>query len=121
MRVRASRFVPPAAAVAKPAPAPERVSVLTKLQRLRRELRVWAKAGAPMAPREIRQQRAAICAACTYWHATGNLGLGECRYPGCGCTRAKVALATSRCPAVPPKWGAMQDAKRAAAAPRPNR
>ena len=87
-------------------PAPVTASPVTKLRRLRRELTTWAKAGAKLVPREFRRERLAICGACPYWSAAGNLGLGECKYPGCGCTRVKAALSTSKCPHIPPKWGA---------------
>ena len=110
MIVHSSKFVP-----AKPAcpgivllsrakPKPERASVVTKAGRLRRELTAWLKRGAPLVPKEVRQARLAICRACEYYDAAGNLGLGECRFPGCGCTRVKAALATSRCPHKPAKW-----------------
>ena len=85
-------------------PPKEKASLLTKAMRLRRELSAWAKAGLPLAPREVRKQRLAICEACSYYDAKGNFGMGACGFPGCGCTRAKLALATSQCPHVPPKW-----------------
>lgn len=87
-----------------PTPAPESPSLVTKLTRARHELGRWLKAGAPLAPRAIRRQRLAICRSCPYYAPTGNLGLGECQAPGCGCTRTKLALATSTCPLTPPKW-----------------
>ncbi|MBX4215886.1 hypothetical protein KW797_02980 [Candidatus Parcubacteria bacterium] len=78
---------------------------MTKARRLREELTGWAKKGAPLAPRNVRRERLAICQACSYYNAKGNVGLGACTYPGCGCTRAKLALATSKCPMKPePKW-----------------
>lgn len=73
-------------------------SLLTKAQRLRKELGQWLKAGAPMAPRGLRKARMAACNACELWDAQGNLGMGQCRAPGCGCTKAKTALLTSYCP-----------------------
>jgi hypothetical protein len=82
----------------------ERPDLKTKIGRLRRDLAIWIKNGAPLATKAVRQARLATCRACEYYLASGNLGLGECRYPGCGCTRAKAALATSMCPAG--KWQA---------------
>ena len=76
-----------------------------KLGNLRRSLRRWAAAGCPLAPRSVRRVRGAICAACPHWSGLGNLGLGECRAPGCGCTRAKAWLATEACPLR--KWSAV--------------
>ena len=105
------RAVNPAPAPREPSaalPRPEHASVLTKVQRLRRELRNWRRAGYPLTPRAERKRRDAICAACEYFNKGGNLGLGECLAPGCGCTRAKTWLATSRCPLPEPKWRAVQ-------------
>ena len=85
----------------------EHVGLLTKMQRLRRELGNWRRAGYPLTPRAERKRRDAICAACEYFNKGGNLGLGECLAPGCGCSRAKTLLATSRCPLPQPKWQAV--------------
>lgn len=81
-----------------------KTSLLTKFARLRRELAHWLKSGASLATRDVRRARLAICQLCPFYNASGNLGLGECQAPGCGCTRAKLALATARCPLKPPKW-----------------
>jgi hypothetical protein len=89
-------------------PKPERASLVTKFGRLRKEVVIWMKRGAPLVPKEIRRERLALCAACEYFNAGGNFGLGECRFPGCGCTKIKAALATSKCPMKPPKWDAWQ-------------
>ena len=70
----------------------------TKLRNLKLALRRWVGSGCALAPSRERKIRSAICSACPHWYGLGNLGLGECRAPGCGCTRAKVWLATERCP-----------------------
>ena len=108
MIIHSSRLIlhapaqPPPKPPAPAQPPLEHASPLTKARRLWRELRLWRKAGAQLVPREARLARLAICQPCPYYNAAGNLGLGECRYPGCGCTRVKAALATSKCPAG--KW-----------------
>lgn len=51
---------------------------------------------------EVREARLATCRTCEFWRESGNLGLGECRQPQCGCTRFKHGLATERCPLA--KW-----------------
>lgn len=51
---------------------------------------------------EERDRRLSICRACDLWNEGGNVGLGECKHPGCGCTRFKHGLATETCPAG--KW-----------------
>ena len=86
---------------------PEQAGPLTKLRRLRLELLAWKSAGCPMTPRAVRRQRIAFCEACKFYKPGGNLGFGECHAPGCGCSRAKLWLATSKCPLNPPKWGAV--------------
>jgi hypothetical protein len=52
--------------------------------------------------RRERNRRLAICRQCPYWDETGNIGLGECKNPACGCTRIKQGLATESCPLA--KW-----------------
>lgn len=79
------------------APAPV-VPILTKAQRMLQGLGRWQHAGFKVAPLEERERRGGICNLCPHWKPDGNWGLGECTAPGCGCTRAKVWLATERCP-----------------------
>jgi len=47
---------------------------------------------------EEKNKRLSICRACEYWNERGNIGLGECKHPQCGCTRFKQGLATESCP-----------------------
>ena len=82
----------------------EKASLMTKAQRLRKELVVWAKGGMKLVPTAVRKARLAVCEACEYYDPKGNWGLGACNAPGCGCSRVKAALATSRCPKG--KWAA---------------
>lgn len=51
-------------------------------------------------PDEERDRRLAICRSCPggHWKKGGNLGLGECSHPQCGCTRFKHGWATEKCP-----------------------
>ncbi len=87
-----------------PKPAPENATLGQKMTRLRGELKRWAVKGFPLVPREVRASRLAVCRACEYHQPKGNMGLGRCSYPGCGCTNVKLALATSKCPHSPAKW-----------------
>lgn len=92
----------------RPKLAPPRRTAPTMLDKARtlvRAMAAWQAAGRPVVSREIRKERLAICHACTHWNPSGNLGLGECGSPGCGCTKFKAYLATERCPLTPPKWG----------------
>ena len=50
------------------------------------------------------KRRDTICNACELWKPEGNLGMGECTHPQCGCTKMKRGLATETCPAG--KWNA---------------
>lgn len=79
-------------------PMPATASLLTKARRLRMELTTWVKNGAKLVPGSVRKERLATCRTCSFWLEEGNWGLGECRHGSCGCTRAKAALATSKCP-----------------------
>lgn len=81
-----------------PLVAPEHASFSTKLIRAKKELMAWNRLGRKIAPKPLRQARAAACAACHYYIANGNFGLGECAAPGCGCSRLKQALLTATCP-----------------------
>lgn len=87
----------PLTAVPPAAVPPERASFALKVRRLRGELRAWRKAGLPLASPALREERRAACEACPYFAPAGNLGLGECHAPGCGCTRMKRWLLTSQC------------------------
>lgn len=88
----------PRALPAQPAATVPSPGVLTKGRRLMMAFRRWNREGRKLSTRDVRRQRKTICDACPYWNAKGNLGLGECRAPGCGCTRAKVWLASETCP-----------------------
>jgi len=48
------------------------------------------------------KRRGGICNACDLWKPSGNLGMGECTHPQCGCTKLKRGFATETCPAG--KW-----------------
>lgn len=88
----------------KPPSAIENASIMTKAGRLKKEVGAWLRSGAKIAPKEIRIERLSVCAGsdgkpkCPYYFPDGNLGLGECKAPGCGCTRVKVWLMSSTCP-----------------------
>ena len=94
---RAVEAATPVLFVGPPADA-ERANLLTKAGRLRREMVTWAKLGFPTVPRAVRKARMAICLACEYFDPKGNLGFGECRVKGCGCTNLRTFLATYDCP-----------------------
>jgi len=46
--------------------------------------------------------RLSVCRGCHLWDEGGNVGLGKCNHPGCGCTKLKHGLATEKCPLF--KW-----------------
>lgn len=108
VREKSVSVAPPATV----APAP---TLWTKAKRLRIELIAWRKAGYRLADRPTRAHRTAICNVCQHYAPAGNWGLGECRAPGCGCTRAKLWLASAKCPLNPPKWGTVEAAVGSAA------
>lgn len=76
----------------------ERPGVANKAGRLGGALVRWVRAGFGLAEKRERARRKAACETCELWRPRGNLGLGECQAPGCGCTRLKRYLPTERCP-----------------------
>lgn len=80
-------------------------SLIAKVRTLKAELSRWSKAGYKLAPATVRRTRLKACQSCEFYRARGNMGFGECKL--CGCTRAKLWLASTRCPYPKgPKWGA---------------
>lgn len=73
-------------------------SIALKAWNLQRELRVWARKGFPVVDENQLNARSTACEACDYYNRRGNMWLGECTAPGCGCTRFKWWLATAKCP-----------------------
>ena len=61
----------------------------------------WAKAGFKVASEEDFAKRKEICGSCEFWKGDANMGTGKCLK--CGCSGAKLWLATSTCPIN--KWG----------------
>jgi hypothetical protein len=80
-------------------------NIVQKLKRLYVELRLWHKAGYPITPPIALARRYWACSHCPMWDSSGNLWLGQCRK--CGCTKAKLWLATAQCPLPQPKWHAL--------------
>jgi hypothetical protein len=84
----------------------EHASLPTKFLRLKAEMGTWRKAKFPRTPHDKRVLRTIACrgdpktgrAPCEYYSSTGNLAMGECLAPGCGCTGLKVFVATAKCP-----------------------
>lgn len=95
-----------------PAPAPRRQPTWTDLiANFTQAAKEWAAAGYPLADRDTLEHRRFQCEgdatvkACPHWDPTAYLGTGGCRL--CGCSRAKLWLATSHCPASPSRWHAI--------------
>ncbi len=61
----------------------------------------WAKAGFKVVSEEDFAKRKEICGSCEFWKGDANMGTGKCLK--CGCSGAKLWLATSTCPIN--KWG----------------
>lgn len=79
------------------APLPE-PSALDLTLNFSRAVARWTAAGFPTVSEEVYRQRAAACATCDFWDPDARLGLGKCKHPRCGCTKAKRWLATETCP-----------------------
>lgn len=61
----------------------------------------WASKGFKMATEKTRKERFATCEKCDFWKPKNFGGMGQCLK--CGCSGAKMHLATSSCPIG--KWG----------------
>jgi hypothetical protein len=71
-----------------------------------KSLIISAASGFATVTDEQANERREICLSCQFWSPEGNLGLGKCRAPGCGCTYIKWKLATEKCPKG--KWHSLQ-------------
>ncbi len=106
LRIHAPHLMPPPRApepVRTQLPVKKRLvhedpSILTKLKRMKIALKTWNASGRPITPRWLRKERDAACAVCPYFDSYGNFGFGQCRAPGCGCTRFKTRILTEKCP-----------------------
>lgn len=56
----------------------------------------WAKSGFKLASKECLEKRKQLCVACEQWDRNKFLGSGGCN--ACGCSTAKLYMATSTCP-----------------------
>lgn len=73
-------------------------NMATLAMRVGKETARWLSEGAKLVPADVKEQRGEMCQACPYWNPNAYLGTGSCEHPSCHCTRAKLALATSKCP-----------------------
>ena len=71
-----------------------------KLRRFGSAMLMWRRAGYPVVPNKVLQERLEGCQECDYWD-------NGCKV--CGCRQWKLYLATSECPLWPPKWGKHDD------------
>lgn len=56
----------------------------------------WAKSGFKLADEAELARRKSICNNCNFWYPTARMGLGKCLK--CGCSLAKLKLASESCP-----------------------
>ena len=95
-------------AIAAPPPEPPRHTWSDLIKNFATASAEWAAAGCPLAERETLEFRRLKCEgdssspACPHWSPSDYLGTGGCRL--CGCSRAKLWMATSQCPMTPPRW-----------------
>lgn len=75
-----------------------RIPMWRKAVRLAAALARWARGGFGLVERHHRTLRRKACLSCDLWLPGGNLGLGKCRHPSCGCTALKRWLPTETCP-----------------------
>lgn len=84
-----------------PAPVESYPPLAEQAVNLWRSLRGFVKSGLKLAPKAVRAERQAVCEPCEHYDAIAK----RCRV--CGCLgKAKVYIASDRCPLEPPKWDA---------------
>jgi hypothetical protein len=76
-------------------------SILRPIKNFAGSMKNWVSNGMPLASKEVYETRKSICNSCPFWDKDGNMGMGKCKQ--CGCTAAKLSLATEKCPVG--KWG----------------
>ena len=74
---------------------------MNKIKSLTIDVAKWASSGLKMAGPETLQERYSTCLHCEFWDRDGFMGMGKCTK--CGCSGAKLHMATSKCPI--DKWG----------------
>jgi len=79
--------------IVDPKPSPTAVQ---KIFNLADAMVSWAASGFKIAPEDSYKARKAICLACDQWNGEGYFGAGACKQ--CGCSGAKLYLASSTCP-----------------------
>jgi hypothetical protein len=72
--------------------------IFAQIRNFSRAYANWRAAGYPRRGKEEIKKCLAICGNCEFWNPNGNLFLGKCRHPKCGCSRFKPQWATERCP-----------------------
>jgi hypothetical protein len=92
---------PPQAVEEAPPDAEVDNSVLRPIKNFAGSMKNWVANGMPIATKEVYDFRKSICDSCPFWDKDGNMGMGKCNQ--CGCTVAKLHLATEKCPVG--KWG----------------
>lgn len=86
--------VPPRASVALPDPP-----TITEMTRnFAGAMLRWAGSGFATVDEVAFRLRLAQCRACPHWDEAARAGAGKCNHPKCGCTKAKLWLASERCP-----------------------
>ena len=82
----------------EPAPTRPRPTVLQMSFNLTKAVAGWVRSGLKIASQEKFDARLEICRGCDLWDEKARMGLGFCKHPHCGCTKAKHWLESSVCP-----------------------
>ena len=65
-------------------------------------LKKWQTSGRPVVTKADWEFRLKTCRECSWWQEFAKTKIARCKK--CGCSSAKLLLATSKCPLNPPKW-----------------
>lgn len=79
-------------------PLPEPPTIPDMLGNFAGSMLRWAGSGFATVDEVAFRLRLAQCRACEFWDEAARAGAGKCNHPRCGCTKAKLWLASERCP-----------------------
>jgi len=83
-------------------PLPEPPTIGEMLTNFAGAMLRWAGSGFPVVDEVTFRLRLEQCRACRFWDEQARANAGKCHHPKCGCTKAKLWLASEKCPIV--KW-----------------
>lgn len=88
----------------KDIPQPVEPTIIQRVVNFTEAIPDIVKSKVQFAPNDVYEERLRLCHTCYFWKEDGNMGMGMCRHPKCGCSKGKLKLSVSKCPIE--VWGA---------------